>query len=213
MERVVCIVLGYIFGLFQTGYIYGRLNNVDIRKHGSGNAGTTNALRVLGKKAGIITYVGDLLKSIIAGIIVRFLFSDSSVDILVLILYTGLGVILGHNFPFYLKFKGGKGIAASSGVIISLLDWKLTLICLIIFILVIVLSKYMSLGSLTMMAGFLIGFIVFTKLNIIKISEGFMGEAYILVIVIVLLAFFQHRSNIVRLLKGSESKLFQKKEG
>ncbi len=102
MERLICIIIGYIFGLFQTGYIYGRLHRIDIREHGSGNAGTTNAMRTLGKKAGIITYVGDMLKAVVASFIVRLIFSNSNIDIVTLILYSGIGVVLGHNFPVYL---------------------------------------------------------------------------------------------------------------
>ena len=146
--RILCIVIGYLFGIFQTGYIYGRLNNVDIREFGSGNAGTTNAMRVLGKKAGIITYVGDMLKALLAGLAVRAIFGlalDCSVqEIFMLVLYTGVGVILGHNYPFYMGFKGGKGIAASSGVVISLLDLRLMLVALFTFVGVLLISKYVA---------------------------------------------------------------------
>ena len=117
VQRLICLVIGYAFGLFQTGYIYGKLHGIDIRKEGSGNAGTTNALRVLGKKAGIITYIGDMVKAVLAAMVVRLIFGQSHADIImVLVLYSGFGVILGHNFPFYLGFKGGKGIAASYGL-------------------------------------------------------------------------------------------------
>ena len=126
VQRLICLVIGYAFGLFQTGYIYGKLHGIDIRKEGSGNAGTTNALRVLGKKAGIITYIGDMVKAVLAAMVVRLIFGQSHADIImVLVLYSGIGVILGHNFPFYLGFKGGKGIAASSGVIVALGYWPL----------------------------------------------------------------------------------------
>ncbi|MBD9156739.1 MAG: glycerol-3-phosphate acyltransferase, partial [Lachnospiraceae bacterium] len=93
MIRLACVAIGYVFGLFQTGYIYGELKGTDIRQHGSGNAGATNALRTLGWKAGLITLLGDCFKCVFA---------------VLLGMYAALGVILGHNFPFYLKFKGGK---------------------------------------------------------------------------------------------------------
>ena len=134
--RLLCVVIGYIFGLFQTAFIYGKLNGIDIREHGSGNSGTTNALRVLGKKAGIITYIGDCLKAIIAGILIRFIFKGSPDMEFIYVLYAGLGVVLGHNFPFYMNFKGGKGVAATSGVVIGLLDWKITAIGFFIFVIV-----------------------------------------------------------------------------
>ena len=107
MERLLCVVIGYLLGLIQTGYIYGKINKIDIRKHGSGNAGTTNALRTLGWKAGVITFIGDCLKCVLAVTLVRLLFSQNS-HVELYAMYTGLGAVLGHNFPFYLNFKGGK---------------------------------------------------------------------------------------------------------
>ena len=156
--RILCVVIGYLFGIFQTGYIYGRLNNVDIRDFGSGNAGTTNAMRVLGKKAGIITYVGDMLKALLAGLAIRGIFGGlvgcDAVEVFMLVLYAGVGVVLGHNYPFYMGFKGGKGIAASSGVVFSLFDWKLLVLALSTFIVIALISKYVSLASMCMMVGF-----------------------------------------------------------
>ena len=98
MERIICLAAGYLFGLLQTGYIYGRLNKIDIRNYGSGNSGTTNALRVLGKKAGAVVFFGDFLKAFIPCILVRILFRDRPEIACLLVLYTGLGVILGHNY-------------------------------------------------------------------------------------------------------------------
>ena len=119
MVRILCLAIGYLFGLFQTSYIYGRMHGIDIRKHGSGNAGTTNTLRVLGKKAGAIVLFCDIMKTGLAMVLVRILFKNSYGDILPLLsLYAGAGAILGHNFPFYLRFKGGKGIACTAGLII-----------------------------------------------------------------------------------------------
>ena len=120
MERVICLAIGYVFGLFQTAFIYGKMNHIDIREHGSGNAGTTNALRVLGKKAGLIVFLGDVFKCFFAVELVRLLFKHTYPDILPLLsLYAAAGAILGHNFPFYLQFKGGKGIAATAGLILA----------------------------------------------------------------------------------------------
>ena len=107
MIRLICVAIGYVFGLFQTSYIYGRMHGIDIRTQGSGNAGTTNALRVLGKKAGAITFLGDALKCVAAVLLVQVLFGVSHGDIRPLLaIYAGAGVVLGHNFPFYLGFKG-----------------------------------------------------------------------------------------------------------
>ena len=108
MERLICLAIGYVCGLFQTGYIVGEMSHVDIRKKGSGNAGTTNALRVLGWKAGLLTFAGDVIKCVVAFLIVFFMYRGSDCRPL-LTLYAGAGVTLGHNFPFYMNFKGGKG--------------------------------------------------------------------------------------------------------
>jgi len=216
--RVICVCLGYIFGLFQTAYIYGRLNNIDIRDYGSGNAGTTNVMRVLGKKAGLITYFGDMLKGMIASIVVRILFGtvlgEPADNVMILVLYTGLGVVLGHNYPFYMGFKGGKGIAASTGVAMSLFDWKLTLIGMITFPAVTFLTKYVSLGSIAMMVGFAVEFILFSEFGMLSPISGsdVKIEAYILVAIFSGLAVFKHRSNIKRLMNGTENKIGQKKK-
>lgn len=119
MERIICLLIGYAFGLFQTAYIYGRLHGIDIRNYGSGNAGTTNTLRVFGTKAGLLVLVGDIMKCILAVVLVSCLFGSSHPEMVYLLkLYAAMGAIVGHNFPFYLKFKGGKGIAATAGLIL-----------------------------------------------------------------------------------------------
>ena len=120
MERLVCVIIGYVCGLLQTGYLYGKWKHIDIRQHGSGNAGTTNTLRTLGWKAGMITFLGDFLKCVVAVWIVHILYSQAYPEELALLsMYAGMGAVLGHNYPFYLKFKGGKGIAATAGLIFA----------------------------------------------------------------------------------------------
>lgn len=216
--RLICVVIGYIFGLFQTGYILGRLNKVDIRDFGSGNAGTTNAMRVLGKKAGLITYAGDMLKGLIASLVVKAIFGGavglSDADVFIMVLYTGNGVVLGHIYPFYMGFKGGKGIAASTGVGISLLDWRLILLGAATFAGTAIISKYVSLASILMMAGYFVEFVIFSELNVFPPISGSDQriEAYILVAFFSGLTIFKHRSNIGRLIAGTERKIGQKKE-
>ena len=211
MERILCIVIGYVFGLFQTGYIYGRLNHVDIRDFGSGNAGTTNTMRVLGKKAGIITYFGDSLKAVFAIVLIYFIFRNTTDNMFILKMYTGLGVILGHNFPFYMKFRGGKGIAATSGVILGLGDWRLVLLAFFTFVIVTVVSKYVSLGSLCMAAGFFVEFVIFAVLKMLPLSGNSIVEGIVLAFIISTLAFIKHHANIQRLLNGTERKIGQSK--
>ena len=119
-ERLISILIGYVFGLFQTSYIIGKMHKTDIREHGSGNAGTTNALRTFGKKAGAMTLIGDCFKCVLAIVVVRLIFADRTAEMIPLLcIYAAAGCILGHNFPITLGFRGGKGIAASVGFLIA----------------------------------------------------------------------------------------------
>ncbi len=215
MQRLWALLIGYMFGaVFQAGYILGRLNHIDIREHGSGNAGTTNVMRTMGKKAGVITYIIDCLKVITSALIVRAVFgSDNEGLNFVYVMYSGLGTVLGHNFPFYLKFKGGKGIAASSGVILSLIPYNfyLTILGFVTFVAVVCISKYVSLGSLCLMAGFFVEMVIFGVCGYYNIATTYMIEIYVVTFVITLLAFIRHGANIKRLLAGNERKIGQKK--
>jgi glycerol-3-phosphate acyltransferase PlsY len=162
MERVISLLIGYVFGLFQTSYFYGKSKGIDIRKTGSGNAGTTNALRTLGLKAGLITMGCDIGKCILAVIVTWLIFRGSHPDTVPLIkIWTAAGVILGHDFPFYLKFKGGKGIAATAGMIISFGDLRLIAVGIVVFFGLFFLTHYVSVGSLCLSLEFLIGIIAF----------------------------------------------------
>lgn len=111
MFRLICLCIGYCIGCIETAYVVGRIWQVDLRQHGSGNLGTTNALRVLGKKAGALVFIGDIMKSVIAFVICRAIFGSNLAGV-----YGSVGAVLGHNYPFYLKFKGGKGIAVMIGM-------------------------------------------------------------------------------------------------
>ena len=214
MVRVACLLIGYVCGLFQTAYIYGRINGIDIREHGSGNSGTTNALRVLGKKAGLIVFAGDILKILAAGFLVTVLFNQGDFfgDRAALYkLYAGLGAVLGHNFPFYLNFKGGKGIAVTSGLIL-MMAWRITILCLIAFALTVGLTRYVSLGSLVITALFMISWIFLGQTGRLALTPAHLPESYVLVFLIVAMAYWRHRANIKRLIAGTESKIGQKKE-
>ncbi len=212
MVRLLCLGIGYIFGLFQTGYIYGRLHGIDIRQYGSGNAGTTNTLRTLGKKAGAVTLLGDAFKCVFAVLLVRVLFRERYGDVLPLLsLYTAAGVILGHNFPFYLHFHGGKGIAATAGLILAT-SWIMTLISLVIFCAALFLTHYVSLGSLLVYVGFVIELIVFGQRGMFGMAQAQLNEMYAVGVVLMLLAFWMHRENIKRLLHGEERKTYLSKK-
>ena len=208
MIRLICILIGYVFGLFQTGYIYGKLNGIDIRSKGSGNAGTTNALRVLGMKAGAVTFLGDAFKCIFAILFVKILFGNMYGEILpALKMYTALGTVLGHNYPFYLEFKGGKGIAVTAGLIISTVSLPMTLICVAVFASIVLITRYVSLGSLVVVLVYLAELIVYGQAGNFGVSASTLYEIYFVGILLVISAFIRHKANIVRLLSGNENKI------
>ena len=213
LARFVCLVCGYLFGIIQTAYIYGRLHGIDIRQHGSGNSGTTNALRVLGKKAGLIVFLGDLLKGVVACSLTHIILDminlpGVSDNKYLFVLYIGFGVVLGHNFPFYMQFKGGKGIAATSGMIIGLWDWRLIVILLAVFIISVAVTKYVSVGSILIMSGFFILYTIFAIMGDYNFAErAKLIESIVVAGVIAGLAIFRHRANIKRLIAGTENKL------
>jgi glycerol-3-phosphate acyltransferase PlsY len=207
--RLICLVGGYGVGLIQTSYIYGKIKGMDIREYGSGNAGTTNALRVLGKKAGLIVFIGDFFKGIIACSLTHIILGQLGVEnIYMFVLYTGFGVVLGHNFPFYMQFKGGKGIAATSGMIVGLWDWRIVLILLAAFILSVVITKYVSVGSIVEVIGFFILYTIFAvKGDYNFASNAKLIESIVVALIISGMAVFRHRQNIKRLIDGTENKL------
>ena len=212
MIRILCLAIGYVFGLFQTSYIIGRFRNTDIREHGSGNAGTTNALRVFGLKIGLLTLVGDCVKCVLAVLAMKAIIGNRYAEIMPLLTaYTAAGCILGHNFPFYLNFHGGKGVAATLGLYFAF-DWPLALIGFGFFLLIFFLTHYVSLGSLS----------AYTLAFILTVAGGMTGrygmdtphriELYVVFAALTLLTFYRHRSNIERLLKGNERKVYLKKK-
>ncbi len=212
MVRLVCVVIGYLFGLFQTSYIYGRIKGMDIREHGSGNAGATNALRTLGWKAGLITFLGDCFKCVFAVLLVRFLFDrfypGENISVLVG-MYAALGVILGHNFPCYLKFHGGKGISATAGIFLSL-DPFLTLVALLLFAGSVAVTRYVSLGSILVSIWLPVGVVIYGILGKWGLAEGHLYEMYAIAAFLCVMALWRHRKNIRGLLTGTERKLGEK---
>jgi glycerol-3-phosphate acyltransferase PlsY len=207
LARIISLAIGYLLGLFQTGYLYGKHKGLDIRTQGSGNAGTTNTLRVLGIKAGLITFLGDLFKAIFAVLIAHFLFKDTYPEaVKVLELYAGFGTVLGHNFPFYLGFKGGKGIACTSGVILAVCPQAAPL-CLALFIIAVAATRYVSLGSILVVIFYLLQVLIFGHIGWLNIGNAYMLEFYILSACFTGMALWKHRANIVRLINGTENKL------
>lgn len=211
--RIISLLIGYGCGLFQTSYIYGRMNGIDIREKGSGNAGTTNALRTLGKKAGIIVMVGDILKCIIAALIVYFLFGRNHPELDYLLrTWAGLGCILGHNYPFYMGFRGGKGVACTAGFINSI-SWQMTIIGNLLFFVNFFVTHYVSLGSLMVGAMLMIGTVIMGELGMFHLGRAAQIEMYVLVAIITAQMFIRHRENIKGLLSGTERKTYLSGKG
>ncbi len=215
VERIIALLIGYGFGLFQTAYFYGKAHGIDIRQYGSGNSGTTNALRVLGTKAGLIVFAGDCLKCIAAVWIVRLAFGPSHGDIIYLLcLYTGAGAILGHNYPFYMGFKGGKGIAATAGMILSFHPYFI-IMGVVLFFGTFLTTHLVSLGSLLVYAGFMVLMVICGQTGVfVGMSQVQLYEMYALALFLAVMAYWKHRQNIVRLIHGNERKtyLFKKNQ-
>ena len=218
LGRICSVLIGYVFGMFQTGYFYGKIfKGIDIRTKGSGNAGTTNTLRTFGPKAALIVLVGDMLKVILACLLCMWIFGDSNTlrggNNLLFMLYAGLGASLGHNFPFYMHFKGGKGIAVMGGLII-ITNPTLVWIGIPIFVVAVALTRYVSLGSILVSVEFMVGWIVMAVLLKLPLYPHLLPESCVIVVIISLMAIIQHRANIKRLLAGNERKIsFKKTEG
>ena len=210
-ERLISILIGYVFGLFQTSYIIGKMHKTDIREHGSGNAGTTNALRTFGKKAGAITLLGDCLKCVLAIVAVRLIFAGRETEMMPLLyIYAAAGCILGHNFPITLGFRGGKGIAASVGFLIAF-DWRMFVICAVVFFALFFTTHYVSLCSLTTYMTALIAMIVIGETGGYGMDRMHTTEMYLVMAALTVLAFWRHRANIIRLIHGNENKVGAKK--
>lgn len=208
MIRLLCIGVGYLFGLFQTSYILGRMKGIDIREYGSGNAGTTNMLRTMGLKAGLMTFAGDCIKCILAVVLVRILFGESHREMLPLLeLYAAAGTILGHNYPFYLGFRGGKGIAATAGLVLSF-NWIMAVCGIVIFFTIFFTTHYVSLGSLLVYVGIMIELVLLGHAGYFQMSTAHLYELYAVAFLLAALAFWKHRENIKRLLSGTERKTY-----
>lgn len=198
LTSILAIAASYLLGSVSFSILIARyIKGIDIRQHGSGNAGATNTLRVLGKGPGITVFVLDILKGVAAVWIGKLANPDTDW----LPVLCGLAVIIGHNWPVYFRFKGGKGIATAIGVMISL-AFLPSLYAGIVAILLIVLTRYVSLGSLA--------FALLTPLSILLLIG--LGPVFWMSAVLCVFAFIRHRTNLVKLIKGTENKLGAKKE-
>jgi len=203
MNIIITLIAAYILGSIPTSYIMGKLiKGIDIRDFGSGNVGATNALRILGTKIGVFTLIIDIGKGFLAVNIARIIIPEPT-DLI--IITTGLFAIIGHIFTIFLKFKGGKGVATSAGVFIALVPVPIT-IALLVFIITVWLSKFVSLGSI------LAALTLFISELVINIRNSFTQiEILVFTFIVALFIIIRHKANIQRLINGNENKISFKK--
>ncbi|MEE0409789.1 MAG: glycerol-3-phosphate 1-O-acyltransferase PlsY [Clostridia bacterium] len=198
-------VVAYLIGSINSSILISKaVMGKDIRESGSGNAGATNMLRTMGKKYAIITLVIDILKGVVALLLAMLAIKFGAYAVSMYI--AGVAVVVGHNFPVFFGFKGGKGVATSLGVIL-LLDWKIGLITLVIALAIMAVSKYVSLGSVMAALVFVI-----IQIVVMIATDSFDITRFICVVILGGLLIIRHRANIKRLLNGTENKLGSKKK-
>ena len=197
---ITIIIISYLLGNISTSYIVAkRLAGVDIRTQGSGNAGSTNVLRTLGKKAGALTFIGDVLKGFLAVLIARLMAYGMNMDQSTCAYLAVVAVVLGHNYPVFLGFKGGKGVATSLGSMLGM-NPVIALTCLGFFIIIVAIAKYVSLGSILGIG--LSPIIMLINHN----TNGILVTLFLAISVAI-----THKENIKRLLNGTERKIGEKK--
>jgi len=222
MFRIICLLIGYFFGMFQTSYFMGKLSGIDIREHGSKNAGFTNTNRVLGFRKGIVVFLIDVGKAMAAFAVAtviynNFLLSEASSfsanaggtffesSYVLPGLYAGLGVVLGHCFPFFLKFKGGKGVSSTLGLII-MLDWRVAIISFAIGIAIVFFTRYISVASMTIVLSVTPLLFFFFRRDHGGFTPVSPVEMILLTAGLCVFIWFLHRANIQRLIAGEENK-------
>lgn len=206
---IIVGIIAYLIGSISFSVIISKkMAGFDVREKGSGNAGATNMLRSIGKKAALLTLLGDALKGVVA-ILVAILVGAMAKDIdkALLVQIAGIFVVIGHTFPIFFKFKGGKGVATSLGVLL-MTNWKIGLICLVFALILMILTKMVSMGSVG--AAILFPVLVMFINTDYTISEG--SSYFIYSIILAVIVAFNHRSNIKRILNGTENKISFKKK-
>ena len=208
---IIIAVIAYLIGSINFSIILSkRMAGFDIREKGSGNAGTTNMLRSVGKKAAVITLICDILKGVVS-ILIAVLAGKivKNLDNALLVQLAGIFVIIGHTFPVFFKFKGGKGIATALGVLL-MINWQIGLICLIFALVLMALTKMVSVGSIAAAILFPI-LVAFIDQNYIVQTSNSNWSYLVFSIIVALLVIFNHRANVQRILNGTENRLSFKK--
>lgn len=199
---IIVSILAYLLGSISFSVIVGKkIGGIDVREKGSGNAGSTNVLRTVGKKAAIIALICDIAKGVLA-VLIGYIAGNiaKNVDHALLLQLAGIFVVIGHTFPIFFKFKGGKGVATSLGVLL-MINWQIGLICLVFALVLMALTRFVSLGSVG--AAILLPVLtIFIKSNYLVL-----GNYIVFGIILAIIVIFNHRENVKRLLSGKENKL------
>ena len=209
---IIMAIIAYCIGSVNFSVIFSKkFAGFDVREKGSGNAGSTNMLRSVGKKAAALTLICDILKGVVAisiSMILGNIVPDINRELLIQI--AGIAVVLGHTFPIFFQFKGGKGVATSLGVLL-MSNWQIGLICLVFALVLMLLTKMVSLGSCAAAVLFPV-LTLFINDNYTVLTEGKSGSVYFIYsVILAVLVLYNHRSNIKRILNGTENKLSFKK--
>ena len=192
-QTIITVLIGYAFGCIQSAYFLSKMfGKMDIREHGSGNAGASNITAIMGWKYGFIVAFVDILKGILAVFVAKWIFPDSP-DLAYL---SGIMAIIGHIFPFYLKFRGGKGVATLLGMMFGL-NWKLGIFFSLLVVLPALLADYIVIGSFT----------TFITLPIVTYMSGYPIVFTLMSICLTILVFYLHRGNIQRIINKEELKI------
>ena len=205
---IIMAIIAYCIGSVNFSVIISKkMAGFDVREKGSGNAGSTNMLRIVGKKAALLTLICDILKGVVAiiiSILIGAIVKDSNKELLLQI--AGIAVVLGHTFPIFFGFKGGKGVATSLGILL-MSNWQIGLICLVFALVLMALTRMVSLGSCSAAVLFPV-LTLFINEHYTVLTEGKSGKVYFVYsLILAIIVLFNHRNNIKRLLNGTENKL------
>ena len=207
MIWLAIILLCYLIGSFPSGYLVGKSQGIDIRQHGSGNIGATNVLRVMGKKWGYLVFFSDSLKGFIAVKVGVWLASSAGAEATLAAVVAGICCIIGHNYTVWLRFKGGKGIATSIGVLLAIVPTMIVLIVLVVWLAVFLVWKYVSLASICAALSLPVAVLALFPL----VAHGNYWVLVVFSLIVAALAVWRHRPNIDRLLQGKENRFGTKR--
>ena len=205
---IIVAIIAYLIGSVNFSVLISKkMAGFDVREKGSGNAGTTNMLRSVGKKAAVITLVCDILKGVVS-IVIAIIVGNiaKNLDRELLLQIAGIAVVLGHTFPIFFGFKGGKGVATSLGVLL-MSNWQIGLICLVFAVVLMALTRMVSLGSCAAAVLFPV-LTLFINQHYTVLTDGKSGRVYFVYsVILAIIVLYNHRSNIKRILSGTENKL------